>query len=276
MGGHDGRRPAHRPGRVHAQHGLAHRPQRRGEVELGHHDALEHVGGLADDHGVDVAPVEPGVLEGTRRRFAHQPGDRDVLALGGVLGLPHTDHRAALGHHAPFPAGPEGSAARAHTRFCCRHGPEVAWAIALWALPSMMRAAASPIRNEAGHHQRVGRQRPTRGVDGHRVGQAQRVAQDELLVGERRRGARPRRRGPCPGRRPTASNTPAPCAAVRVDGDWVRSRAPRAWASMRWSMPVIQAGRSHSSRARSSAASTMATTPSVMGGRVWRRSGATT
>src|ERR1019366_5318427 len=147
MGGHDGRGPAHGPRRVDAQHGFAHGAEGRGEVELGHHDALEHVRGLADDHGVDVSPVEPGVLEGAPRRLAYEPGDRDVLTFRGVLGLTHTDHRAALGHHAPFRAGPEGSAARAQTRFCWRHGPEVACAMALRALPSMMREAASTIRS---------------------------------------------------------------------------------------------------------------------------------
>ncbi len=184
MGGHDGRGPAYRPRRVDTQHGLAHRAQGRSQVQLGHHDALEHVGGLADHHGVDVTPVEPGVLEGACRRLAHEPRDRDVLSLRGVLGLAHPDHRAALGHHAPFPAGPEGSAARAHTRFCWRHGPEVACAMAVRALPSMMRAAASPMRTSPATIERVGGQRAPRRVHRHRVGQAERVAQDELLMGE--------------------------------------------------------------------------------------------
>ena len=35
---------------------------------------------------------------------------------------------------------------RTHTRFCCRHGPEVAWATPRSAVPSMMRWATSPMR----------------------------------------------------------------------------------------------------------------------------------
>ena len=46
------------------------------------------------------------------------------------------------------------------------------------------------------------------------------------------------------------SKAPAFSAASRVEGESVRSRTPRPWASMRWSMPRIQAGRAHSSRAR--------------------------
>ena len=56
VGGHQGGRPPHRAGGVHPEHGLAHRAEGRGQVQLGHHVALEHVRGLADDHGVDVRP----------------------------------------------------------------------------------------------------------------------------------------------------------------------------------------------------------------------------
>lgn len=54
-------------------------------------------------------------------------------------------------------------------------------------------------------------------------------------------------------------------AAALVDGDSVRSRTPSAGDSMRCSIPVIQAGFSRSSRARSPAASTIAAAPSVIG-----------
>ena len=47
---------------------------------------------------------------------------------------------------------------------------------------------------------------------------------------------------------------PAALAAAAVDGEVVRSRAPSEAESMRCSIPVIHAGRSHSSRARSPAA----------------------
>ena len=46
----------------------------------------------------------------------------------------------------------------------------------------------------------------------------------------------------------------------------VRSRRPSAIGSIRWSMPRIHAGRSHRSRAKSSAAMTTAAAPSVIGG----------
>ncbi len=71
------------------------------------------------------------------------------------------------------------------------------------------------------------------------------------------------------------SKTPACSAAIRVDGESVRSRRPRLWASMRWSMPVIQAGRSQSLRAVSPAARTTAAAPSPMGGQSPVRSGRT-
>ena len=40
---------------------------------------------------------------------------------------------------------------------------------------------------------------------------------------------------------------PTPAPEDVVDGDTVKSRAPTEWVSMRWSMPVMNAGRSHSS-----------------------------
>ena len=51
---------------------------------------------------------------------------------------------------------------------------------------------------------------------------------------------------------------------------------PGWWMSMRWSMPVIHAGRSTSDAALSPAASTTAAAPSEIGGRSWRRSGSRT
>src|SRR5438876_1026264 len=81
----DGRRPADAPRRVHAHHRLAHRAERVGEVQLGHHDPFEHVGGLADDDRVDVAPAEPRVLEGAQGRLADEAGEREVVALRRVL-----------------------------------------------------------------------------------------------------------------------------------------------------------------------------------------------
>jgi hypothetical protein len=57
-------------------------------------------------------------------------------------------------------------------------------------------------------------------------------------------------------------------AALAVDGEVVRSRAPSEWVSMRWSMPVIQTGRADHCRALSPAARTIAAAPSVIGGSV--------
>ena len=45
---------------------------------------------------------------------------------------------------------------------------------------------------------------------------------------------------------------------LRVEGESVRSRNAGLWHSLRWSMPVRNAGRSTSWRARSAVASTMA------------------
>ena len=116
----------HHPGRaadaargVDAEHRLADRAERIGEVELGHHHALEHVRRLADHHRVDVRPGHPGVVEGPFRRLPDETRDRDVLPLGGVLGLPDPDDRDPV--HAASPS-------RTATRFCCRHGPLVACA----------------------------------------------------------------------------------------------------------------------------------------------------
>src|SRR5205085_1100344 len=94
------------------------------------------VGRLADDHRVDVAKGHLGVLERAQRRLAAQPGQRHVGALGRVLGLAHSDDGAAV----------HDDASSTHTRFCCRHGPEVAWPSVRRALPSRMRCAASPSR----------------------------------------------------------------------------------------------------------------------------------
>jgi len=56
-----------------------------------------------------------------------------------------------------------------------------------------------------------------------------------------------------------------PWLKLAVDGDSTRLRAPSTGVSMRCSIPVIQAGFSRISRARPSAASTIAAAPSVIG-----------
>ena len=118
--GHDGGRATHRACGVHPEHGLAHRAQGVGEVELGLHHALEEVGGFSEDDGVDVGHGHVGVVEGPEHRLADQSAEGDVEAAGLVVGLADSDDGARAGAH--------GVSSRMQMRFCCRHGPEVAWA----------------------------------------------------------------------------------------------------------------------------------------------------
>ena len=68
----DGGRRADRAGRVHPQHRLQMRAERARQKLLGLHDALEHVGRLADHDGVDVLVLEPGVEQRAVDCLAHQ------------------------------------------------------------------------------------------------------------------------------------------------------------------------------------------------------------
>src|SRR5262249_37522124 len=106
------------------------------EAELGHHHALEHVGRLPEDDGVDVLVTQPRVFQRAAGGLAQEAGQRHVVALGGVLGLSDPDD-AAAGHACPSSTA---------TRFCCRQGPLVAWATARRARPSRIRCAAAPRR----------------------------------------------------------------------------------------------------------------------------------
>ena len=65
-------------------------------------------------------------------------------------------------------------------------------------------------------------------------------------------------------------------AAAVADGAVVRSRAPSTAESTRCSNPVIQAGRAHSSRARSPAARMATAAPSLIGAQSCARSGSAT
>ena len=96
--GDDDRGTTDRARGVHAQHRLARAAQRVGEEQLGLHDALERVGRLADDDGVDVRPRAFGVVERARRRFAQQAGHGDVGAPLLVVGLTDADDGALLRH----------------------------------------------------------------------------------------------------------------------------------------------------------------------------------
>ncbi|CAM5617544.1 hypothetical protein SMICM304S_11481 [Streptomyces microflavus] len=113
VGGDECGRAADRARRVDAEHRLADGSEGVREIQLRHHDALEEVGRLADDDGVDVAPGQSGVLQGTDRRLADQSGDGDVVPGGDVLGLADADDGDGLLRHArsPLPGRRPGSAA---------------------------------------------------------------------------------------------------------------------------------------------------------------------
>ena len=100
---------------------LAGRSERLGEVQLGHHDALEQIGRLADDDRVDVVERQLGVGQRAVDGLAQEPGHRDVTALGAVVGLADTDDGSQGLHARPSIVS---------TRFCCRAGPDVACASA--------------------------------------------------------------------------------------------------------------------------------------------------
>ena len=70
--------------------------------------------------------------------------------------------------------------------------------------------------------------------------------------------------------------TPAARAAPAADGTASRSRAPSDPESIRCANPVIQAGRAHSSRARSAEAMITTAAPSPTGAQSCARSGSAT
>ena len=84
--------------------------ERVAEEQLGLHDALERVGGLADDDRVDVAIGQAGVLEGAVGRLSTEADHGQVGAGLGVLGLADADDCCWLMSHAP--------ASRTATRLC--------------------------------------------------------------------------------------------------------------------------------------------------------------
>ena len=135
--GDDAGRAADRAGGVHAEHRLAHRAERVGQVELRLHDALEEVGRLADHDGVDVGQRHVRVVERAEHGLADEPAERDVVATRLVVGLADADDRAGFSAHA--------SSSRMQTRFCCRHGPDVEWASARFPPPKTW-SAAYPMR----------------------------------------------------------------------------------------------------------------------------------
>ena len=218
---------------MHPQQRLAGGAERLGQEELGHHHALEQVGGLADDDRVDLVEGQAGVLERAVHRLAAQAGHRDVLALGAVVGLADADDGGGLLAHRA--SSRRLSSSMVHTRFCWRAGPDVACA-------SVRRRLARP--DPAWRPRRRGCRRrrtsgcsasaPPDGLIADVVAQPELAAQDQLLVAERRVqlghldavDAEPAARPP----RPTASGS--------------GRGSPMLIGSTTCASPVIQAGRS--------------------------------
>ena len=182
--------------------GLPVQPERVGQVQLGHHHALEEVGRLADHDRVDVVPGHAGVGQRPLRRLAHEPDHRHVASRGLVLGLSDADDGDSLFGHQFSPSS-------THTRFCCRHGPLVAWATPRFTRPSAMRAATSPMRMSPAVSIGLAASAPPDGLTSASPSRSERRPQDHLLMAERRvqLGHVDRRRQP----------TPARSAASRVD-----------------------------------------------------------
>ena len=137
----DRRRAADRAGRVHAQQRLADGAERLGEVQLGHHHALEQVGRLADDDGVDVGEGELRVLERAVDGLAQQArrSRRPRAWPGGGSGRRPGRLRA--------PCRPSGSVPPSRTRGSAAAPARRSRGRARAATrPAQMRRAASPMR----------------------------------------------------------------------------------------------------------------------------------
>ena len=99
LGRDDRRRAAYRAGGVHAHHRLADRAECVGKIQLGHRDAFEHVGRLADHDRVDVGPRHARIVERLDRGFSHEPGHRHVFPRGAVVRLPDPDDGNPIAGH---------------------------------------------------------------------------------------------------------------------------------------------------------------------------------
>jgi hypothetical protein len=86
-------------GGVHPEHRLADGAERVGEIQLGHRDAFEHVGRLADHDGVDVGPRHAGVFECLDCCLPHHPRERNVFPRRLVRGLPDSDDCRQISRH---------------------------------------------------------------------------------------------------------------------------------------------------------------------------------
>ena len=171
--------PPTEPGGVHAEQRLAGRAEGVGQVQLGHHHALEEVGGLADDDGVDVGPASSRRrrARGRRPRARARPSRRRRGWPGASSARCRRRRRVSLPISPPLPGR--------ETRFCCRHGPDVAWATPRVASPSMIRWATSPMRVRPATIIGLAASAPPDGLTLRVVAEPERVAQDQLLGAER-------------------------------------------------------------------------------------------
>ena len=96
--------------------------------------------------------------------------------------------RAAVWCVCPIPITPQSSAipqpSSTQTRFCCRHGPEVAWATARLRASFGDRARGFADPREARRHDRVRRERAARRVHLHVLAEPERALDQQLLVRE--------------------------------------------------------------------------------------------
>ena len=261
--GDDAGGAADRAGGVHAEHRLARRAERVGEVELGLHHALEQVGGLAERRRRRCRPVICGVVERAERGLADETAEGHVPAAASCGGSGRCRRSRTVGGSLsrPLPGCRPGSVAgtdptsSGRARGAARRRGSWSAASATRTRPvAMIGLAASG---------------PPDGFTATSAPRPSASTQQRLLVGERglelghldRRRRRARR----------------PSAAMRGRRRRRRGRAsPGCGSSVQWAKPVIHTGSSHSSRALSPRAITTAHAPSVIGGRSWRRSGART
>ena len=158
-----------------AEQRLARAPSASARYSSGIITPSKKSGALPIDDGVDVAPGHLRVGEGAGRGLADEPGHRDVAARGLVLGLADADDGDSFLGHQPSPS-------RTHTRFCCRHGPDVAWATPRVAVPAMIRSATSPMRVRPATITGLAASAPPDGFTFCVVAEAERLAEDQLLV----------------------------------------------------------------------------------------------
>ena len=162
--------------------GLPDGAERLGEVELGHHHALEQVGRLADDDGVDVVErhVRRRRARGRWPRGTGRPSRRPRAWRGGGSGRRRSRRRAAWPSVASLRAQRadevllQRRALTSRARAPCRRSP------------AQIRLAASPMRIRPPVNIGLPASAPPEGLIATSSAQAELGAQDQLLVAERR------------------------------------------------------------------------------------------